>query len=83
MVACARPGGGGGERSGGAEGGGGGARGPVEQPDIVMPTSGSAAITATNLVGPAACTTGAEGEGAVDGPAVHAAAVPAADDGPR
>ena len=86
VVACARPAGGAGERStsgAGADGGGGGTRGPMEEPDIVMGMTGSTAIAATNPVGPGARTTCVEGEGTVDGPAVHAAAVPAADDEPR
>ena len=86
MVASARPRGGGGGRGtdgAGAEVGGGGARGPVEQPGILMPTSGSTAIATTNPVTPVARTTREEGEGAVDGPAIQAAAVAATDDGPR
>ena len=44
-----------------------------------MDTSGGAGIGAINLVGAAARRAGAKGEGAVDGPAIDAAA----DDGPR
>ena len=49
---------------------------------MVMDTSGGVGIGAINSVDAAARRARANGEGVVDGPAIDAAAVAAADDGP-